>query len=206
MVAKPMVKSSRRFSPPYKPRPAAAPAARDKAASPDSVLYLGIDLGTSQSSIASSTGIRRTVQSIVAWPKDLVSQKVVKKPIVFGDEALRHRLAVDLYYPLERGVVKKGTTRDQEAAMQLIKHLIEMAPRQSGEKLYVVIGAPAEASVVDQQSLIDGARDFVDAVMVVSEPFSVAYGLSALDNSLVIDIGAGTVDLCRMHGTFPQPG
>ena len=39
--------------------------------------------------------------------------------------------------------------------------------------------------------------------MVVSEPFSVAYGLGALDNAMIIDIGAGTVDFCIMHGTVP---
>lgn len=174
--------------------------------SQENILHIGIDLGTSQSSIAASSGVRKTVQSIVGWPKDLVAQKLIKKPIVFGDEALKYRLSVDLYYPLERGVIKKGTSRDEEAAMQLIKALIEMARPASGEKVHVVIGAPAEASVVDQQSLIDGAKDFVDAVMVVSEPFTVAYGLSTLDNALVVDIGAGTVDLCRMHGTFPQEG
>lgn len=174
--------------------------------SQDNVLFVGIDLGTSQSSIASSSGVRKTLQSIVGWPKDLVAQKLIKKPVILGDEALKHRLSVDLYYPLERGVIKKGTSRDEEAAMQLIKHLIELARPQTSEKVHVVIGAPAEASIVDQQSLIDGAKDFVDAVMVVSEPFTVAYGLNALDNALVIDIGAGTVDLCRMHGTFPHEG
>ena len=36
------------------------------------------------------------------------------------------------------------------------------------------------------------------------EPFAVAYGLDWLDDVLVIDIGAGTTDLCRMHGTMPE--
>jgi len=40
--------------------------------------------------------------------------------------------------------------------------------------------------------------------MVVSEPFTVAYHLGLLYNALIIDIGAGTVDLCRMHGTIPS--
>ena len=40
--------------------------------------------------------------------------------------------------------------------------------------------------------------------MLCSEPFSVAYGLDMLDDVLVIDIGAGTADLCRMHGTMPD--
>ncbi|MHC4447691.1 MAG: rod shape-determining protein, partial [Planctomycetota bacterium] len=39
--------------------------------------------------------------------------------------------------------------------------------------------------------------------MVVSEPFAVAYGQERISDVLVIDIGAGTTDLCRMHGTVP---
>jgi rod shape-determining protein MreB len=38
---------------------------------------------------------------------------------------------------------------------------------------------------------------------VVTEPFAVAYSLGLLNNALVIDIGAGTTDLCIMHGTLP---
>ena len=40
--------------------------------------------------------------------------------------------------------------------------------------------------------------------MVASEPFLVAYGLDLFNNALIIDIGAGTLDLCRMHGTIPS--
>ena len=40
--------------------------------------------------------------------------------------------------------------------------------------------------------------------MIVSEPFSVAYGLGRMSDVLVVDIGAGTTDLCRMHGTIPS--
>ena len=39
--------------------------------------------------------------------------------------------------------------------------------------------------------------------MFVPVPFCVAYGLDLLCNSLIIDIGAGTIDLCRMRGTVP---
>src|SRR5262245_31552324 len=124
-----MVKSTRKFTAPYRAS-SKAPLPKEKGMSQDNVLYMGIDLGTSQSSIATSTGVRRTVQSIVGLPKDLLSQNRIKTPIVLGDHALKPRLAVDLYYPLERGVIKKGTSRDEEAAMQLIKQLIALARPQ----------------------------------------------------------------------------
>jgi rod shape-determining protein MreB len=42
--------------------------------------------------------------------------------------------------------------------------------------------------------------------MIISEPFAVAYALDMLEHTLVIDIGAGTADLCRVYGTIPGPG
>ncbi len=46
------------------------------------VLYLGVDLGTANSSVATSTDITRTVPSVVGWPKDLVAQSRVKRSIL----------------------------------------------------------------------------------------------------------------------------
>ena len=40
--------------------------------------------------------------------------------------------------------------------------------------------------------------------MVVSEPFSAGYGRQVLNNAVVVDIGAGTVDFCIMHGSMPK--
>ena len=99
------------------------------------VLLLGIDLGTSRSSIVSMNGSRRTIDSYVGWPRDAVSRKFFKSDVVFGRAALDNRLALDLYRPLERGVIK-GTNgqahhavqdngRDLEAAGLLLKHLVE---------------------------------------------------------------------------------
>ncbi len=73
-----------------------------------------------------------------------------------------------------------------------------------GQTVRAVVGSPAMASISDKQAIIDVLRDLADAVMVVSEPFLVAYGLGLYNNALVVDVGAGTLDLCRMHGTIPD--
>ena len=38
------------------------------------VLHVGIDLGTSRSSISSSNGARHVVESYVGWPVDMVAE------------------------------------------------------------------------------------------------------------------------------------
>jgi rod shape-determining protein MreB len=170
----------------------------------DEILYLGIDFGTAQTSVSASNGIKQTIKSIVGWPKDVIARKFLKKPILFGEEALQNRLALDMYRPLERGIIK-DTAKDMEAAKELIKFAIELAMgNREYKKIYGVIGAPALTDHVNKQALTATAHEVLDSAMVVSEPFSVAYGLNKLNNALVVDIGAGTVDLCRMHGTLPS--
>ena len=71
---------------------------------------LGIDLGTSRSSIVSMNGTRKTIETYVGYAKDPVSRKMLKTDVIYGKHALDNRLAVDLFRPLEKGVVKG--TRD----------------------------------------------------------------------------------------------
>jgi len=170
----------------------------------DDILFVGIDLGTSRSSITASNGIRQWTDSYVGWPKDFISAKVVGKSILFGSEALSQRLSLDLYRPLERGVIKEGIERNEEAVRELIGYLINLAMPKEGQKVYAIVGVPADAMKVNQLAIRKAVSGFVDSVMVVSAPFAVAYGLNLLNNALIIDIGAGTVDFCIMHGTIPD--
>ncbi len=173
------------------------------------VLYLGIDLGTSRTSVSASNGIRETIESFVGYPKDPVARKLLKKDVLFGLEAREKRLSLNLHRPLEHGVLKFNAdgTEDAEsrrAAMDLVKEIVRQARPRKDELVYAVIGVPAQAQINNKDAILQAARESVDSVMLCSEPFSVAYGLDMLEDVLVIDIGAGTVDLCRMHGTMPE--
>jgi rod shape-determining protein MreB len=179
----------------------------------DSILYVGIDLGTSRTSISASNGVRETVASIVGYPRDVVSRKLLQRDILFGDEAVANRLALDMYRPLEKGVIKHSDSTgapsedveaNLEAARALIQHAVGLARPQPGQLVYGVIGCPAQASIHNKQSIIEAAREVLDSVVICSEPFSVAYGMDRLQDCLVIDIGAGTTDLCRMKGSMPD--
>ncbi len=180
----------------------------------EGVLYIGIDLGTSRTSIAASNGMRENVPSVIGYPKDVVSRKLLKTDVLYGDDAIRNRLSLDFFRPLEHGVIKgSGSDNGMEesekemnfkAAKDLVKHAIRLSNPKTDELLYGVIGCPAEGSIKNKEYIIRAAREVLDSVMICSEPFAVAYGLDWFTDLLVIDIGAGTIDLCRMHGTLPE--
>ena len=172
------------------------------------IIYLGIDLGTSRTSITSSNGVRETVWSYVGYPKDHVAKKKMGgRDIIYGQEALENRLALNLFRPLAGGSIKHKGAKDSSEVKKAIKDLLEytvsLAKAPKDATIYAVIGAPAEASTEGKATILEAASDCIDSVIVSSEPFCVAYGLDFLDDTLVIDIGAGTTDLCRVHGTMP---
>ncbi len=168
------------------------------------VVFIGMDLGTSRTSITTSTGVRTTVWSYVGYAQDHVSRKLLGgRDKVFGEEAVQNRLSVNLVRPLDKGVIQDDDISKQ-AVRDLIEHVIEQAEIPSDSTIYGVIGAPAEASVDSKSHILTAASEFMDSIVVCSEPFSVAYGLDFLADTLVVDIGAGTVDLCRVHGTMPK--
>jgi rod shape-determining protein MreB len=166
-------------------------------------LHVGIDLGTSRSSISASNGAKHVVESYVGWPVDMVARKVVKKAILFGSEALEKRPMLDLHRPLERGLIKQGSAKDEEAVRELLRHLISLCGRTEGQKVEAVVGVPAEALRVSRQHLRNAVKGVADALLIVSEPFAVAYGMDALLHTMIIDIGAGTTDFCVMNGRYP---
>ncbi len=168
-----------------------------------SVLHLGIDLGTSRSSVSASNGQHHVVESFVGWPVDMVARKIIKKPVLFGHDALEARPMLDLHRPLERGLIKEGSQKDEQAVRELLQHLISLANPESIEKVFAVIGVPAEAMRVSRQHLRNAVKGVADSLMIVSEPFAVAYGMDALLHTMIIDIGAGTTDFCVMNGRYP---
>jgi rod shape-determining protein MreB len=179
---------------------------RDKDKEKD-VLHVGIDLGTSRSSISASSGERHVVESYVGWPLDMVARKVLKKPVLIGSEAIQNRSMLDLHRPLEQGLIKEGSEKDEAAVRELLWHLLSLVgvdrDSKNGKKVRAVVGVPAEALRVNKQHVRKAMQGAVDSLMIVSEPFAVAYGLEALLHTMVIDSGAGTTDLCVMNGRLP---
>ena len=170
------------------------------------VTTVGIDLGTSRTAISTSTGERVVVDSFVGWPADLVARKILKRKVLVGKEALENRTMLDLRRPLERGLIKEGSEKDVQAVRELIRHLLSSAVLKGNTdsaSVRAVLGVPAAALRTNKQYLREVLDGLFDKLIIVSEPFAVAYGLDALLHTLIIDIGAGTTDFCVMKGRYP---
>ncbi len=180
-------------------------------------LFVGMDLGTFKTSVASSVGYRDVIPTAVGWPKDHVARTMLGRDVVFGNDLMEHRLALDIVRPFEKGILKYGDPAScglnpkqiekHALATRLIieyaVHLVHPNAQDKERPIYGVIGVPARASVQNKQFVLDAAAAVFDAVAVVSEPFAIAYGMNRLTDALVIDIGAGTIDLCPIYGVYP---
>jgi rod shape-determining protein MreB len=172
------------------------------------LLHVGIDLGTSRSAISASNGERFVVDSFVGWPADMVAKKILKRNVLIGHEAVANRTMLDLHRPLERGLLKEGSEKDVEAVRELLKYLLGLVGVKANGKVdtsnvRAVVGVPAAALRTNKQYLRNSMKGIVDSLMIVSEPFAVAYGLNALLHTMIIDIGAGTTDFVVMKGRYP---
>jgi rod shape-determining protein MreB len=167
-------------------------------------LILGIDLGTDQCSVIANNGYQSSTSSIIGYPKDIVSLKHLGRQQVFGEDVIKYRTCCETYHPLDGGVISTTNFHDYNAVYELLRHLIQEASAGFDGEVCAVIGVPARASLVNQDILTRLADELLQTVLIVSEPFMVAYELGKLSNAIIVDIGAGTVDICAMKGTVPH--
>jgi rod shape-determining protein MreB and related proteins len=178
-------------------------------------VFVGMDLGTYKTSVASSAGVRDVIPTAVGWPKDAVARTMLGRDVVFGKDLSEHRLALQIVRPFEKGVLKyttpekSGMSANQvavhkQAARMIVEHAVSLTRPAKGLPVYGVIGAPSRATLHNKKVVLEAAASSFDGVMIVSEPFSIAFGMNRLTDTLVVDIGAGTIDVCPIYGTFPS--
>src|SRR5580704_17737955 len=138
------------------------------------IVYIGMDLGTFKTSVASSTGVRDVLPSAVGWPKDHVARTMLGRDLVFGKDLSEHRLALNIVRAFEKGVLKynshtnAGLPREQvekhkQAARLLVELAVSLTRPPQGIPLYGVIGAPSRATVLNKRVMLEAAQSAFDA-------------------------------------------
>jgi rod shape-determining protein MreB len=190
------------------PRPAAKAA----------TLLIGLDLGTNKSCVlAGSPGssditVSKVVPSVVGYVRDGIVDGIItgNAQILFGEEALRQILHVELVAPLAEGVIARP-----DAARDFMQHIRLLADPSGNADIRAVVGVPANAGEQSREQIRRSALGIFSRILLIPEPFLAALGfrddarvkqpgyVDPVVNSLFIDIGGGTSDLCLVQGYFP---
>ncbi|MBN1419736.1 MAG: rod shape-determining protein [Planctomycetes bacterium] len=182
-------------------------------------LRVGFDLGTNTSVFQVSKDGKRVqysddvVTTIVGYSKRGILPGILPKDatMLFGQAAIEYRLHLDLKWPL-----KAGHVFDVQTCRDFIGHMCSCIDPEGKSELWAVFGAPAN-STPDKVKLIRSvAAGHCARMLVVPEPFLAAMGMrdeesvgkpgynDPTKHSLIVDIGAGTTDLCIVRGYYPD--
>ena len=183
-------------------------------------ILVGFDLGTNKSCIltglpgSSDIAVSKIVSSVVGYVRDGIVDGIIagNASILYGDDALRNVLHVNLVAPLDRGVIKH-----RDAARDFLQHIRSLADPGGNAEIRAVVGIPANADEQAREDIRQCATGIFDRILLIPEPFLAALGyrddarlgqpgyVDPVTNSLFIDIGGGTSDLCLVQGYFPTP-
>lgn len=209
-----------------KPNAASTPAnvqplnATRPVASKAKTVLVGFDLGTNKSCVLAGApgttdiAISKVIPSAVGYVKDGIVDGIIagNAKTLFGEEALRNMLHVRLVAPLASGVIAEA-----DAARDLLQHVRTLVDPSGHAEIRAVVGIPANAGLQAREDIRRCAFGIFDRVLLIPEPFLAALGvrddgrigqpnyLDPVVNSLFIDIGGGTSDLCLVQGGFPTP-
>lgn len=180
-------------------------------------LLVGLDLGTNTSCLMAAplgsdeTTLKEQIPTVVGYVSEDVLAGIIPgdAKVLIGTAALKYKLNVTPVRPLRGGVI-----HDLAAAKLFALHLRSRLPAGSRE-VRAVIGMPASSDLAARESARAAVQGVFTKVIFVPEPFLAALGYrdeSRLNypdyrdpvlNSLYIDIGAGSTDVCLVQGHYP---
>lgn len=201
----------RKIGPATLPEPASKPGRGE-------VLLVGFDFGTNTSCIKASYAgttdlvVNETIPTVVGYASEGIVENLLPSnaKILFGQNALKSRMYLRLVSPLADGVVD-----DLSAAQDFARHVRQVLNPPQGTEVRAVIGVPANVERPARETMCQAVSGLFDKVLLVPEPFLAALGyrdearlsdpsyLDPVRNALIVDIGAGTTNVCMVQGYFP---
>jgi rod shape-determining protein MreB len=220
-------------TPTLEKKPAAAPAERPAPAFPTERsidpaptirridrkrVLVGFDLGTNASCILAGPAegkdatVSKVIPTIVGYAREGLVDGIIagNATTLIGEDALNHRLQLRTVAPLQDGIIA-----DPESAKDFIQRVRAVIDPTGAAEIRAVIGVPANAGQPAREDIRNSAAGVFDRVLLIPEPFLAALGfrdesrlgqanyVDPVTNSLFIDIGGGTSDLCLIQGYFP---
>lgn len=182
------------------------------------IMHVGLDLGTNKTCVLAGPAegqditVSKVVPTCVGYVKDGIVDGIIagNAPVLFGDEALQNRLHVKLTAPLEEGIIARP-----DVARDFLRHIRKLADSTEQAEMRAVIGIPANADENARENIRQCVHGIFDRVLLIPEPFLAALGyrddsrlgqsgyIDPVVNSLFVDVGGGTSDLCLVQGYFP---
>ena len=199
--------------------PANPPATAERTSTAKTkTILVGFDLGTNKSCLlAGPVGttditVSKVVPSVIGYVKDGIVDGIIagNRSVLFGDEALNNALHARLVAPLAQGIISEPA-----AARDFLQHIGSLADPTGQAEIRAVVGMPANAGEAAREDIRRAAQGVFDRILLIPEPFLAALGyrddarlaqpnyIDPVVNSLFIDIGGGTSDLCLVQGCFP---
>lgn len=180
-------------------------------------LLVGLDWGTNISSLqaarpdSTELAVQEQIPTVVGYAQENVLPGILPgdAKIFFGKMAQKHRAHLNLVRPLKGGVIA-----ERDAARDFAKHLRSRLPESAGE-IRAVIGMPASSDLAARENARAAVQGIFQKVIFVPEPFLAALGYRDEErltdseyqdpvlNSLYVDIGAGSTDVCLVQGRYP---
>ena len=183
---------------------------------PAGSVLLGLDLGASRTRVqvlsdeTAKPLYIEEVPTVVGFARPGILPGVLpeNRNEFFGEEALAHKLHLNLVYPLQNGVIT-----NLDVARAFLNHIVERAGIGQKVELRAVIGMPSQAGEKARADIRLASTGIFDRVILIPEPFLAALGLrqatdriDAIANSLFVDMGAGSTDICIIQGRYPSDG
>lgn len=183
------------------------------------LLLVGLDLGTNTTCIEATTPGSKAantcelIPSVVGYTTEGILPGIIPGDAntLFGQMALKYKLHLNLVQPLKEGVIE-----DMDAARDYLKHLKELTGVSEDAEIRAVIGMPANADAEARENVRLAVTGIFDKVILIPEPFLAALGsreesklvkdayVDPVCNSLFVDIGAGSTDVCLIQGYYPS--
>jgi rod shape-determining protein MreB len=181
-------------------------------------LLVGFDLGTNASCILAGSAegkdatVSKVIPTVVGYAREGLVDGIIANnaTTLIGEDALNHRLQLRMVAPLEDGIIAHPA-----AAKDFIQRVRAIIDPTGTAEIRAVVGVPANAGQPAREDIRNAAAGVFDRVLLIPEPFLAALGfrdesrlgqanyVDPVTNSLFVDIGGGTSDLCLIQGYFP---